>query len=117
MNYYDEKLNSQKLFQVYQTEIARVKQYLAAEIEFVRKDLKKTETVLEIGAGYGRIVRQLAPYCAAITGIDISDESVAFSKDYLRNFANASIKKMDVHGIQVDNTYDIICNCFYNIYF
>ncbi len=107
-NYYDEKLNSQKLFQVYQTEIARIKQYLAAEIEFVRKDLMKTETVLELAAGYGRIVRQLAPCCATITGIDISDDSVAFSKDYLRDFANASIKKMDVHNLQLTHTYDVI---------
>ncbi|HBC97211.1 MAG TPA: class I SAM-dependent methyltransferase, partial [Clostridium sp.] len=58
-----EKLNSQKLFQVYETQIPRVKQYLQAEIDFVKKNLSKTQSVLELGAGYGRIVRELAPHC------------------------------------------------------
>ncbi len=107
-NYYDEKLNSQKLFQVYQTNIPRIEQYLAAEIEFVRKNLKKTETVLELGAGYGRIVRELAPYCAEIVGIDISDDSVRYSKDYLSDLFNAKVKKMNIHNMVMEETYDVV---------
>jgi 2-polyprenyl-6-hydroxyphenyl methylase/3-demethylubiquinone-9 3-methyltransferase len=65
-NYYDEKLNSQMLFQVYETAIPRISQYLHAEIDYVRSFLTGTESVIELGAGYGRIVRSLAPDCASI---------------------------------------------------
>ncbi len=107
-NYYDEKLNSQKLWEVYNTNIDRIKQYLAAEIEFVRQNLKKSENVLELGAGYGRIVKELAPYCQTIDGIDVSDESVAFSKAYLSSSPNAAIYKMDIHRMEISETYDVV---------
>ena len=42
-NYYADKLNSQGLFQVYETSIPRVKQYLDEEINYVRKKLTGTE--------------------------------------------------------------------------
>ena len=37
-NYYADKLNAQSLFQVYDTAIPRIKQYLDAEIDFVRQN-------------------------------------------------------------------------------
>ena len=40
-NYYDEKLNSQMLFQVYETAIPRISQYLNAEIDY--KELKASQ--------------------------------------------------------------------------
>ena len=60
-NYYADKLNAQSLFQVYDTAIPRIKQYLDAEIDFVRQNLTGSEDVLELAAGYGRIVKELAP--------------------------------------------------------
>ncbi|WP_373898639.1 hypothetical protein ACER0A_005785 [Haloimpatiens sp. FM7315] len=83
-NYYKQNLNSQKLYQVYETKIPPIKQYLDAEIDFVKDSLSNTQRVLEIGAGYGRIMKELAPYCEFILGIDISKENVLFSKDYLK---------------------------------
>ena len=59
-NYYAESLNSQKLFQVYDTALPRIEQYFREEIDFVRRKLTGTERVLEVAAGYGRIVRELA---------------------------------------------------------
>ena len=47
-NYYAEKLSAQKLFQVYETKIPRVKQYLQAEIDFVKNNLLKTQNALEL---------------------------------------------------------------------
>lgn len=107
-NYYAEKLNSQSLFRVYDTAIPRIRQYLDAEIEFVRSRLAPTDRVLEIAAGYGRIVRRLAPFCAEITGIDISAESVALSKDYLRDCPNAGLIEMDLHRLSLDSRYDAV---------
>lgn len=107
-NYYAEKLNSQSLFKVYDTAIPRVGQYLAAEIDFVRQQLKPSDRVIEIAAGYGRIVRQLAPYCKKITGMDISAESVELSADYLKDCPNAKMVEMDLHHLHFDETFDVV---------
>ena len=107
-NYYAEKLNSKKLFQAYDTQIPRIKQYLQAEIDFVKGNLSNTQSVLELGAGYGRIIRELAPYCRSIVGIDISLESVELGKEYLKDYPNASIVAMDVHQIKFPKPFDVI---------
>lgn len=107
-NYYAEKLNSQKLFQVYETQIPRIKQYLQAEIDFVKGNLSNTQSVLELGAGYGRIIRELAPYCGSIVGIDISVESVELGKEYLKDCPNASIVAMDVHQLKFPKPFDVV---------
>ena len=85
-NYYQDNLNANVLYQVYQTELPRIRQYLQAEIDYVKKALTGNEHILEIGAGYGRIMKELSPAAAAVTGIDISDNSVQLGKEYLNNF-------------------------------
>lgn len=107
-NYYAEKLNSQKLFQVYETQIPRVKQYLQAEIDFVKENLSDTQSVLELGAGYGRIVRQLAPYCGSIVGMDISVESVELGREYLKDCPNARMVAMDVNRMDFSKPFDVV---------
>ena len=52
-NYYQDNLNANGLYQVYQTELPRIRQYLQAEIDYVKKALTGNEHILEIGAGYG----------------------------------------------------------------
>lgn len=109
-NYYSEKLNSQKLFHVYETQIPRIKEYLQAEIDFVKENLSKTQSVLELGAGYGRIVRELAPHCGSIVGIDISEESVELGREYLKDYPNATMAVMDVHKMEFPKPFDnILC--------
>ena len=107
-NYYAESLNSQKLFQVYDTALPRVRQYLEAEIDFVRQRLTGRERVLELGAGYGRIVRELAPCCARIVGMDISPDSVRLGEAYLKDCPNAEMVAMDVHRMQFDQPFDVV---------
>lgn len=107
-NYYDENLNAQKLCQVYESRFPRVEQYLESEISFVKNQLQGTERILELGAGYGRIMKALAPYCEAIVGIDISEDNVAFGKEYLREVPNARLSVMDVHKLCVKDSFDVI---------
>ncbi|WP_053957186.1 class I SAM-dependent methyltransferase [Inediibacterium massiliense] len=107
-NYYAQKLNSQKLFKVYETKIPRVKQYLDAEISFIRDNLTGNERVLELGAGYGRIVKELAGNCKSIVGIDISDESVSLGKEYLKDIPNAEMIAMDVHDLTFPEKFDVV---------
>jgi 2-polyprenyl-6-hydroxyphenyl methylase/3-demethylubiquinone-9 3-methyltransferase len=94
-NYYAKSLNAGRLYDVYDTKLAKVKAYLDAEISFVKKNLQKTDNVLELGVGYGRIIKELAPCCKSITGIDISTENVAFGEEYLSEMSNVELSIMD----------------------
>jgi len=84
-----------------------VRQYLEAEIDFVRRGLRGTERVLEIGAGYGRIMRELAPFAAAVTGIDISEDSVTLGREYLRDVPNCRLETRDAHELALDEEFDV----------
>lgn len=107
-NYYAKRLNSQSLFQVYATKIPRIQQYLDEEIGYVCQHLTGKEKVLEIAAGYGRIIRQLAPHCATIVGMDISEDNVELAQDYLKDYPNASMIHMDAHYIHLDEKFDVV---------
>lgn len=107
-NYYADKLNSQGLLQVYETSIPRIKQYLDEEVNYVRKKLTGTERVLEMAAGYGRIMRELAPHCKSIVGMDISAENVDLGKAYLNECPNASMVTMDAHNMTFGENFDVI---------
>ena len=107
-NYYAQNLNAQRLWQVYKTEIPRVSEYLEREISFVRDRMKKTDTVLELAAGYGRIMKELAPYVKSITGIEISGENVRFGEEYLKDTPNTALLTMDVHDIEYSDSFDVV---------
>jgi len=99
-NYYAKNLNARRLYDVYQTKCPEVKAYFDAEISFVKNRLNGTEQVLEMGAGYGRIMKELASNCKSIIGVDISGDNVAFGQDYLYDMPNAELIVMDVHKIE-----------------
>ena len=107
-NYYTNSLNAQRLWQVYDTAIPRVSEYLQRETAFVRDRLKKTDAVLEIAAGYGRIMKELASHVESITGIEISDGNVSFGGEYLKNIANTELLTMDAHNIDYDSCFDAV---------
>lgn len=107
-NYYDQSLNAQKLYRVYQSKYPRVLQYLEAEISYVRNHLQGSERILELGAGYGRIMKELAPFCKSIVGIDISEDNVKFGREYLKEVGNAELIVMDAHRLRFEDTFDMV---------
>ena len=107
-NYYAQNLNSQKLFQVYDTKIPRIRQYLDREINFIRKRLRGSENVLEIGAGYGRILKELSIHAKSFVGIDISGESIEFGKEYLKGLSNVYLEVKDARELNFVDTFDVV---------
>ena len=99
-NYYLNNLNAKRLYEVYDTEYPQVKAYLESEILFVKNGLCSTGHVLELGAGYGRIMKELATSCKSIHGVDISEDNVAFGQEYLQKVPNAKLTVMDAHKIE-----------------
>lgn len=107
-NYYAENLNAAKLFAVYETRYPRVRQYFEAEIDFVRRDLTGSERILEIGAGYGRILKELAPHAASLVGIDVSAESVALGVEYLKGCPNCRMEVLDAYALPYRETFEVV---------
>ena len=107
-NYYSQNLNSQKLYQVYDTKIPRVKRYLDEEISFVRGQLIGCERVLEIGAGYGRILKELAPYASLFVGIDISEMSIKLGRELLHEYPHVALEVIDAHELDLEEEFDVV---------
>jgi SAM-dependent methyltransferase len=107
-NYYSQMLNSTKLFQVYQTRDPRINRYLDKEIDFVHRNLHGKERVLEVGAGYGRIIKELAPFADSIMGIDISEATVNLGKHYIKGCLNCNVQVMDAYNLKFGEEFDVV---------
>lgn len=74
--YYARALSGTRLRECYDLTPPRVRQYLDAEIEFVRRKIDARMVVLELGCGYGRVAGPLAEVARRVIGIDTAVESL-----------------------------------------
>lgn len=109
--YYAEKLSAERLKRCYEIASPRVKQYLEAEIEYVRDKLKGTERVLELGCGYGRVLRRLFGKSEKVVGIDTSFASLLMAREYIGNISSCSLIEMDAAklGFRKDSFDAVVC--------
>lgn len=77
---YSEKLSGKRLQRCYEIAPERVCQYLEAEIVHALGRLRQTDEVLELGCGYGRIARRLAPVAGRVVGVDTAPESLELAR-------------------------------------
>lgn len=107
--YYSEKLSANKLMRCYKIASPRIQQYLTAEITFVKKYLTEKSIALELGCGYGRVMKEISPFVREIHGIDTSRESVELAKEYLKENDNHFLYEMDAKNIAFDEKkFDIV---------
>ena len=71
-------------------------------------ELTKNKKVLEIGIGTGRIAVKVAPFCMALTGIDISPKTIERAKENLKVYKNISFICDDFSDYQFSETFDVI---------
>jgi SAM-dependent methyltransferase len=89
--YYREKLSANKLLRCYTIAPPRIKQYLDAEIQFVISNLQGADLALELGCGYGRIMKTVSQFVSWIVGNDISRKSLEFARSYMESCQNHAI--------------------------
>lgn len=107
-NYYAKGLSGRRLMEVYNTAIPQAKDYLEGEIRFVRDRLRGGEKILEVAAGYGRIMKELAPFAGGLVGLDISEENISFGREYLQDAPNCSLVLMDAHSMNYREEFDMV---------
>lgn len=93
--YYSEKLAGERLRECYDLAPARVKAYLEAEIGFVLQRTSRTTVALELGCGYGRALRPIAPRVKASAGIDTSFQSIKMAQEFVGSAPSLSLFVMD----------------------
>jgi SAM-dependent methyltransferase len=102
-NYYDDNLSAQQLSQVYGLATPKVRQYLEAETGFVISNLSPDSSVLELGCGYGRVMRKLASFCREIVGIDSSTASLRAAQEFLSGVDNFRLARMNAVELGLGN--------------
>ncbi|MDI6903954.1 MAG: class I SAM-dependent methyltransferase [Candidatus Bathyarchaeia archaeon] len=93
--YYREKLSANKLLRCYEIAPPRIKQYLDAEIQFLISNLHGADLVLELGCGYGRVMKAVSQFVSWIMGNDISKESLELVRSYMESCQNYAVFLMD----------------------
>ena len=97
--YYKDKLSASKLFKCYEIAPSRIRQYLDAEIQFVIINVRGADLVLELGCGYGRVLKAVSPFVSTIVGNDISRGSLELAKSYMKPRRNYRMLQMDASSM------------------
>jgi len=93
--YYSQKLSGERLRLCYEIAPPRVKQYLEAEIEFALDKIKPSGLVLELGCGYGRVLKRLLAKAKTVVGIDTSFTSIGLARDVFCQHSFCHLYVMD----------------------
>ena len=86
--YYEEKLSAERLQKCYEIAPPRIRRYLDAETSFVIGRIQGNRRVLELGCGYGRLMKRVAAHVKFVVGCDTSRSSLRFAKRYMRSRGN-----------------------------
>jgi SAM-dependent methyltransferase len=107
-NYYTSKLAAQRLRACYEVAPPAARAYLEAEIDFVLEHLSPGTKLLELGCGYGRVLRRLAPAARASVGIDTSAASLHLAREFLGGLDATLLAAMDATRMGFpDGTFDL----------
>jgi 2-polyprenyl-6-hydroxyphenyl methylase/3-demethylubiquinone-9 3-methyltransferase len=110
-NYYRTTLAADRLKKVYDIAPSRVQQYLAAEIAYVADRLEQSDSLLEIGCGYGRVMRRLSPFVRELWGVDHAVDSLRMGRRYLAESRSSRLVCADAIRLPFcDESFDrVIC--------
>jgi 2-polyprenyl-6-hydroxyphenyl methylase/3-demethylubiquinone-9 3-methyltransferase len=98
-DYYSKKLAADRLERAYEIAPPRIKQYLQAELAHILDLLKPSDTVLELGCGYGRILEPLCKKANFVVGIDTAINSLLSARSRMTAFSNCLFIGMDAGNL------------------
>lgn len=79
------------------------------DIVEIKKFLKKDSIVLDVGCGWGREIKELAPFCEKIVALDNDSREIETAKSYLKNIQNVEFEIQDAKKTSFpDEAFDII---------
>ena len=112
--YYEEKLAAERLRRCYEIAPPRVKRYLEAEIRFIQERIKPGMRILELGCGYGRVLRELIGVARLVVGIDTSYASLRLARETVVPPPSCALAGMDALALGLrDGQFDLVA-CIQN---
>jgi len=109
MCYYSDSLAAERLKRCYELATPAVRRYLDAETRYVRKWIRSGDRVLELGCGYGRVLRELATETRRLVGIDTSLASLGMARRYLADLPHVSLVQSDaVRPALAPHSFDVV---------
>ena len=93
--YYVERLSAERLRACYDVAPPRARRYLEAEIAHVLGHAWPSAHAVELGCGYGRVLRRLAPRVRRAVGIDHAPASLAMARHHLAGAGRVELAVMD----------------------
>ena len=112
--YYSDSLSAERLRRCYEIASPRVARYLEAEIEHVLAKIKPSDTVLELGCGYGRVIGRLLGKARKVVGIDTSKASLDQAKKELQHHSKLDLAQMNAVNLGFTNGYFDVVICIQN---
>jgi SAM-dependent methyltransferase len=107
--YYSQKLSAEQLRRCYEIAPPRVKRYLEAEIEFVLDRIKPSDLVLELGCGYGRVLKRLVKKTRTVVGIDNSYLSLSLARETMGKTSSCHLLAMNAVELGFnDRVFDMV---------
>jgi len=83
------------------------KEWFQGEKEFFKRVIKKDSTVLEVGCGDGRSLKDILPITENLTGLDHDDLAISQAKDIFKNYPKVKIIKGEATNLPFeDKSFD-----------
>jgi SAM-dependent methyltransferase len=88
-----------------------IKEYLEKEIEYLLENISSNSVVLDVGCGFGRHMKILAPKVRKVVGIDYNRHMIARAQEELRAHRNSELYLENAREMHFENyTFDfVIC--------
>jgi SAM-dependent methyltransferase len=81
---------------------------VALTVQLFTKGIPWCGTALEIGSGYGRLVKAMAPYFDNVCGVDISHSLLTRAAEYLKDVPNGWSFKTDGQSLPLQALTQLI---------
>ena len=109
--YYGQKLAAERLLRCYELATPRVRRYLEAEVAFLRGLIPPRGTVLELGCGYGRVLRAIGHDGRRIVGVDTAVGSLEMGVGYTAGVPGCALVAADASVLPFgDGLFDsVVC--------
>ena len=107
--YYTDTLAARNLERCYEIAPKRIRQYLEAEIDFVKRNLSPLDRVVELGCGYGRVLIEFQEVTSNVVGLDTSYGSLHYGKSKVKELTSTQLVQMDAGMIALQNdSFDVV---------
>ena len=107
-----DKFFSKPYFEIWLKQASpEIKKWFQEEIDYLKKNIKLDSKILDVGCGFGRHIKVLAPFSEEVIGIDNNEDMLNKAKQNLSNFKNIKLFLQDAQKLEFDDgSFDyIIC--------